>query len=75
MMSFVDTGGGASMMMQHEGGVSNSNDDHLDDEEYGDGASSLGGDGSTTDLKDRAAKETKRTLARKETRQGTLRQA
>ena len=71
MMNFIDTGGDGRRTMQHEGGVSNSTDDHLDDEESGDEASSLD-DGSTMDLKDRAAKETKRTLARRETRAGTL---
>ena len=52
---------------------SNSNDPD-DEESGGDGGSSSSGDGSTTGLKDRAAKETKRTLARSETRAGTLRQ-
>jgi hypothetical protein len=52
-------------------GFSNSND--YPDEESGDGGSSSGGDGSTTDLKEQAAKEAKKTLARSETRAGTLR--
>jgi hypothetical protein len=72
-MNMMDTGGA---MMIEEDGMPSSNT-HLDEEDSGDdGAScSTEGGGSTMNLKDRAAKETKRTLARKETRAGTLLQA
>jgi hypothetical protein len=69
MMNFMENGGSGTVMMQE--GSLNSNNSEYPDEESGDGASSMGGDGSTMDLKDRAAKETKRTLARSETRAGT----
>jgi hypothetical protein len=61
-MNMMDTGGA---MMIEEDGMPSSNT-HIDEEDSGD---------STMNLKDRAAKETKRTLARKETRAGTLLQA
>jgi hypothetical protein len=61
--------GGAKMMQE---GVLNAND--LPDDEESEAVSSSEYDGSVTNLKDRAAKETKRTLARNETRAGTLRQ-
>jgi hypothetical protein len=72
MMTIMDADGG-TMMMQEEN-IPNSNN-HLDEEEESgdDGASCSSTEGgSITNLKDRAAKETKRTLARKETRAGTL---
>jgi hypothetical protein len=69
-MKMIDTCG--AMRMMKEEGVPNSNN-HLDEEEPGDdGASCSTEGGSTMNFKDRAAKETKRTLARKETRAGTL---
>jgi hypothetical protein len=65
MMNVMETGGGTVM----QEGFSNSNSN---DEESGDDGSSTGGDGPR-DVKDRAAKEAKMTLARSETRAGTLR--
>jgi hypothetical protein len=71
MMTIMDADGG-TMTMQEEN-IPNSNN-HLDEEESGDDGASCSSTegGSITNLKDRAAKETKRTLARKETRAGTL---
>jgi hypothetical protein len=66
-MMNIESGGA---MMQE--GVLNAND--LPDDEESEAVSSSEFDGSVTNLKDRAAKETKRTLARNETRAGTLRQ-
>jgi hypothetical protein len=68
MMNHVETGGGTVM----QEGLANSYTKDYPDDASGDGGSSTGGDGSTTDLKDRATKEAKRTLARSETRAGTL---
>ena len=78
-MMNIETGGGARRMIQEGFSNSNSNDDHLDDEESGDGASSASStylENSTRNLKDRAAKEKlQKSLARNETRAGTLRHA
>lgn len=81
-MMNIETGGGARRMI-HEGfsnskSNSKSNNDP-DDEESGDGASSASStylENSTRNLKDRAAKEKlQKSLARNETRAGTLRHA
>jgi hypothetical protein len=69
MMNVMESG----TVMQE--GLANSNSNDYPDDDSGDGGSSSGGDGSTMDLKGRAAKEAKKTLARSETRAGTLRQA
>jgi len=77
-MMNIETGGGARRMIQEGFSNSNSNNDP-DDEESGDGASSASStylENSTRSRKDRAAKEKlQRSLARNETRAGTLRQA
>jgi hypothetical protein len=69
MRNDMETGGGTVMLQES---LENSYTKDYPDDASGDGGSSTAGDGSTTDLKDRAAKETKRTLARNETRAGTL---
>jgi hypothetical protein len=69
MMNVMESGA----VMQE--GLANSNSNDYPDDDSGDGRSSSGGDGSTTDLKDQASKEAKMTLARSETRAGTLQQA
>jgi hypothetical protein len=73
-MNMVDETGGAMVMQEGMMGITNLNSsdppDDGEDESEGGGSSSEF-DGSVTNLKDRAAKETKRTLARNETRAGT----
>jgi hypothetical protein len=73
MMNMTETAtdGGDMTHMMMQGAI-----DHDDEESGGDGGScSTDNEGSVTNLKERAAKETKRTLARSETRAGTLRLA
>jgi hypothetical protein len=77
MMNMTETADDGAMNhhMMMQGAIPNSND-HDDEESGGDGGScSTDNEGSVTNLKERAAKETKRTLARSETRAGTLRLA
>jgi hypothetical protein len=76
MMNMTETADNEDMNhMMMQGAIPNSNDND-DEESGGDGGScSTDNEGSVTNLKERAAKETKRTLARSETRAGTLRLA